>query len=142
MAMPFKKAQSGNPGGRVGIPAEVRELARSHTTAAIKRLAHWMNSDDPRASVAACNALLDRGHGKPQQTLEVTNPSEFDHLSDAEVEAQFTARIIEILRDPEIRQQVVRGLAGVGLSLRDFEEEFKKRTLKPTLGRDAVCSHS
>jgi hypothetical protein len=55
---------------------------------------------------------------------EVGNPSAFDHLSDAEVEAQFIARIIEIFRDPEIRQQVVRGLAGVGLSLRDFEEEL------------------
>jgi hypothetical protein len=27
--MPFKKGQSGNPGGRVGVPAEVREMAAS-----------------------------------------------------------------------------------------------------------------
>ena len=93
--MPFKKGQSGNPGGRVGIPAEVRELARKHTTDAIKRLAHWMNSDDPRASVAACNALLDRGYGKPQQALEVSNPSEFDNLSDDEVEALWRQRAKE-----------------------------------------------
>jgi len=56
--MPFKKGQSSNPGGRIGVPKEVRELARTHTEAAINRLAFWMQSEDPRASVAACNALL------------------------------------------------------------------------------------
>jgi hypothetical protein len=33
------------------VPKEVRELARTHTEAAINRLAFWMQSEDPRASV-------------------------------------------------------------------------------------------
>ena len=49
---------------------EVIEAARQHTPAAIARLAHWMQSDDPRASVAACQALLDRAWGKPTQPTE------------------------------------------------------------------------
>ena len=53
--MPFKKGQSGNPGGRVGVPAEVLDLARQHSTEAIERLIHWMKSDDGRISVAAAN---------------------------------------------------------------------------------------
>lgn len=36
--MPFKKGQSGNPGGRPRETREVRELARSYTAEAIKRL--------------------------------------------------------------------------------------------------------
>ena len=70
--MPFKKGQSGNPGGRVGVPAEVRDLARRHSTEAIERLIHWMKSDDGRISVAAANALLDRGFGRPAQLIDLS----------------------------------------------------------------------
>src|SRR5277367_4494653 len=39
-----KSCQSGNPGGRIGVPKEVRELARTHTEAAVNRLVFWMQS--------------------------------------------------------------------------------------------------
>src|SRR5271170_3152838 len=79
--MPFKKGQSGNPGGRIGVPKEVRELARTHTEDAINRLVFWMKSDDPRASVAASNSLLDRGYGKPVAPIELDHQvSEFEGL--------------------------------------------------------------
>jgi len=68
---PFKKGQSGNPGGRPKEIAEVKELAREHMPAAIEALVSIMNnpkaSDAPRGSAAA--ALLDRGYGKPQQHI-------------------------------------------------------------------------
>ncbi len=51
--MTFRKGQSGNPGGRVGVPAEVRELARSHTKEAIERLVYWMKSGLPAATSAS-----------------------------------------------------------------------------------------
>ena len=70
--MPFKKGQSGNPGGRVGVPAEGREMARRHSEEAIERLIHWMKSDDGRISVAAANALLDRGFGRPAQLIDLS----------------------------------------------------------------------
>lgn len=44
-------------------------MAKAYTAAAIERLAHWMMSDEPKASVAAANALLDRAWGKPVQAL-------------------------------------------------------------------------
>ena len=79
--MPFKKGQSGNPGGRIGVPKEVRELARTHTGDAVNRLVFWMNSDDPRASVAASNSLLDRGYGKPVAPIELDHHvGEFEGL--------------------------------------------------------------
>lgn len=67
--MAFKKGQSGNPGGRPKEDNEVRDLARKHTKRAIERLAFWMDSDNPKASVAASQALLDRGYGKPAQSI-------------------------------------------------------------------------
>lgn len=68
--MPFKKGQSGNPGGRPKEVAEVTALARKALPEAIERLKFWMASDNPTASVAACNALLDRGLGKPSQMID------------------------------------------------------------------------
>jgi Family of unknown function (DUF5681) len=65
----FAKGASGNPGGRPKELDEVKELARTYTERAIERLAEWMDSKDPKASVAACNSLLDRGWGKSVQAI-------------------------------------------------------------------------
>ena len=67
--MPFVKGQSGNPGGRPKENAEIKALAREHGPQAITKLAELMGGSDPRVSVAAAQALLDRGYGKPTQTI-------------------------------------------------------------------------
>ena len=68
---PFKKGQSGNPGGRPKVVAEVKELARAHTGEAIETLVSIMTNTKsaPAARVSAANALLDRGYGKPPQHI-------------------------------------------------------------------------
>jgi hypothetical protein len=55
---PFKKGQSGNPGGRPKIVAEVKELARAHTGKAIETLVSIMSNPKaaPAARVSAANA--------------------------------------------------------------------------------------
>lgn len=66
----FPKGKSGNPGGRPKEAHELKELARKHTPEIIDRLLFWMRSKNPRASLLACNILLDRGYGKaPQATV-------------------------------------------------------------------------
>lgn len=67
--MAFEKGQSGNPGGRPKENAEVKALARQHGPRAISRLAELMEGEDPRVAVAASQALLDRGYGKPAQVV-------------------------------------------------------------------------
>lgn len=69
--MAFKKGQSGNPGGRPKEDDEIKRLARTHGPDALKRLAWWLKSDNPKASVSAAQVLLDRGYGKPAQQVGV-----------------------------------------------------------------------
>jgi Family of unknown function (DUF5681) len=72
---PFEKGQSGNPGGRPKVVAQVRELAREHTAEAIQTLVSIMTDPKsaPAARVSAANALLDRGYGKPPQHVTGEN---------------------------------------------------------------------
>ena len=71
----FKRGQSGNPGGRPKIFSEVKQAAREHTDAAIETLVGVMNNEEatPAARVAAANAILDRGWGKPESHTNVAH---------------------------------------------------------------------
>ena len=71
---PFQKGVSGNPGGRPKVLGDVQELARQQSPQAIDALAKIMSDEKapPAARVAAANALLDRGYGKPTQPISKT----------------------------------------------------------------------
>ena len=61
-------------------PANIRSLARQHDMKALKRLAELIDCEDPKVAIAACNAILDRGHGKPTQVIagDEENPLEIN----------------------------------------------------------------
>lgn len=67
-------------GRPLGVPnkatAEVKAAAVVYTAEAVDTLARIMRDPEmpPQARVAACRELLDRGHGKPSQAVEVGNP--------------------------------------------------------------------
>jgi hypothetical protein len=77
---PWPKGVSGNPGGRPKsekppvLEADVRALARASGEKSIALLE--MIRDDPEAPPAvrclAANSLLDRGYGRPPQSVDVT----------------------------------------------------------------------
>lgn len=87
----FRPGQSGNPGGRPKALREVQEAARAHTAAAIERLAYIAeHGKSETAQITASVALLDRGWGKPAQTLHATHTldeRDVAELTDAELMA-------------------------------------------------------
>jgi len=70
--MPFKKGQSGNPGGRPKMPEELKKAMQGLAEDAIKVLQEAMQSDDMRARIMAASHVLDRGYGKPTQSVDLT----------------------------------------------------------------------
>jgi hypothetical protein len=69
--------QSGNPGGRPKVLAEVQELARQHAPMIIVELARLaLKAKNETARIAAIRELLDRGYGRPRQAMEVSIPAD------------------------------------------------------------------
>lgn len=67
---PWAPGQSGNPGGRPKVAAELKELARQHGPEAIQKLVDLMRAADKQEVQArAAEALLDRGYGKATQSI-------------------------------------------------------------------------
>lgn len=81
---PWKKGQSGNPGGQPKGLVDVRRYSRGFSIEAIDKLVHWMRSDDSRASISAAVAILNRGWGMPQQNISATI-SDIRAMTDAEL---------------------------------------------------------
>src|SRR4051812_20203347 len=68
----FRSGQSGNPGGRPKGERSVREIAQQHTAAAMETLVTVMQTGKNSERVQAATALLDRGWGKPTQSVEMS----------------------------------------------------------------------
>ena len=60
----FQRGESGNPGGRPKLPAEIKEIARANTEKAFARIAELIDSSDERVALAASEAILNRAYGR------------------------------------------------------------------------------
>lgn len=69
----FRPGQTGNPRGRPKENPIAKELARAHTEQAVQTLAEIMRAEESgaKARAFAATALLDRGWGRPSQSIEV-----------------------------------------------------------------------
>ena len=67
----FKRGQSGNPGGRPKLPADIREAFKAKAPEALEVLERCLQSNDDRIAMQAAQAILDRGYGRPHQTQSI-----------------------------------------------------------------------
>jgi len=95
--MPWKKGESGNPGGRAKEVNQIRSLARDHAIGAMLKLVEIMDGNDHRLAVQAAIAILDRGLGKPAQSVDL-----FVDDQRAETRESILARAQAIGVNPEI----------------------------------------
>jgi hypothetical protein len=66
---PWQAGQSGNPNGRPKALVDIAALAREHGPRCIEVAVALLDDPDPRIRLATVNALLDRGFGRPVQTI-------------------------------------------------------------------------
>jgi hypothetical protein len=85
--MPFVKGQSGNPAGRK--PGQLREIqnlaaaARKFAPMALRTIAKLCReSETETVRLAAANSLLDRGYGKPAQSIDLAGELTMLHQMD------------------------------------------------------------
>jgi hypothetical protein len=74
--------------------AEIKALAQEYGAEAIETLANALRSSDPKVAIMAANALLDRGYGKPAQTIAGDPEKPLEH--NVGVVDAFTRRISEM----------------------------------------------
>ena len=116
--------RSPNHGGRPKIFADIRDLARQHTRAALETLVEICRyGKNESARVAAANSLLDRGWGRPPVSLELREPE--------------PQHIIELIEDAE---HLTQELFAVPLAITDADGTSNKDALNirdspVTLGR-------
>ena len=74
--------RSANPGGRPGLPEEIKATLRELSPRAVKRLGELLDSDDERIQLEAAKAILDRHLGRPaiQADLTVRGGTSDEHL--------------------------------------------------------------
>lgn len=73
MAKGGKREGAGRPKGAVAkVTADIRDAAQEYSDQALKVLVHVaVNGQSEAAQVAAANAILDRAHGKPKQSVDM-----------------------------------------------------------------------
>ena len=61
---------SANPFGRPRVVEEIRQLAREHAPAALRKVGELIGNADPRVALAASTEILNRVYGRPVQAIE------------------------------------------------------------------------
>jgi hypothetical protein len=100
----FMPGKSGNPRGRPPAPVDIAALARVHGPRCIEVAVELLDDPDSRIRLGALTALLDRGFGRPKQTIETpdgNSPSAL-HLLAAQLVSQEILAAMEHNQPPPV----------------------------------------
>src|SRR5262245_32565178 len=87
---PWQPGRSGNAGGRPKASLEVRALARDHTAEALHTIVEIMRSArSDSVRLAAAEAILDRGWGRPAQAITGPEGAPFQVAAVSQAVEQF-----------------------------------------------------
>ena len=108
----FQRGQSGNPGGRPKLPADIREAFKAKAPQALEVLTRCLQSDDDRIAMMAAQAILDRGYGKPVQSIDANiNDDPVRYIVELPEKSATTEEWLEGIRREDAGRALVTGVA-------------------------------
>ena len=108
----FQRGQSGNPGGRPRLPADIREAFKAKAPQALEVLTRCLQSGDDRIAIMAAQAILDRGYGKPTQSIDANiNDDPVRYIVELPKMSATTQEWLEDIRREDAERSLVIGVA-------------------------------
>ena len=86
------KGVSGNPGGRVQLEPEIKAMRALKANEAFRVACGLLDSDNERVRLEAAKEIMDRGWGRPQQSVAVS----YDNASTAELVERARERLAQL----------------------------------------------
>ena len=112
MTIPGTRVAAVNPGGRSRLPADIREAFKAKAPQALEVLTRCLQSGDDRVAMMAAQAILDRGYGKPTQSIDVREDGPtVRYYAEMPEKCATTEEWLESIRREDAGRALVTGVA-------------------------------